>query len=158
MSTQEWIDYVVSRGEELTLQKLSDPSTYPDKVFVDYETYEKHQSRGIERSSKHLIEEWVVKFQVRDNRYMSYIITNKKEVGGWNLLQLLERGTNFYESKNPKGMTFWNRYAKKWFFKLHARKGIGQEYVDLINDMQHEIVAESVVDAIVEANDKRVGM
>ena len=157
MTVNEWIDYVVERGQELCLQRLSDETTYPeiggDRIFVDYETYAKHSSKGIDRPSNHLIDEWVVNFR-RDENELVATITNKKEVGGWNLLKLIEEGTRDYVSTTKKGMTFWYRFQKKWFFNVHKRSGISTYYTHLMGKIQEDVVYESLIDACEEANSR----
>ena len=153
MNKDEWKEYVVQRGEELTLDYLEDISNYPfingEKAFYDTETYAEHSKRRIDRNPEHLIGSWVVSFQLNGSK-LKWKISNKKYVGGWNLENLLWEGTREYVHTGKKGMAFYSRYANKWFFKMHRRKGIPQKFVTAFHELENEAALHGLEMAIKE--------
>jgi hypothetical protein len=141
LNEQEKMEYIVTRGEELTLSYLEDVSNYPfidgQTAFYDTETHYQHSKRNITRNPEHLLHNWVVNFTL-DGKIMRCKVSNKKYVGGWNLEGLLWDGTREYTHPDKKGMTFYSRYAGKWFFKIHKRKGIPKKFVTAIHDLEIE--------------------
>lgn len=142
---------IAARAEELALQYLEDTNNYPwyngEVAFVDEETYGEHAKYRLWRNAKHLYEEFVVKI-TSDEEGADWVVTNRKDVDGWNLLQMLEKGTRGYS--HPKGMSFWSKYKKRWYFNMPFRRGIQEPFMSMMDNLERDAIAYGLVNALQE--------
>ena len=158
MNRQEFRDYVCQRASQLIEEYLGDPSNYPPAylggvMFFDDITAFMHSTRNIYRNPEHLIDNWHV--DVEYDKGYKCKIRNSKFVGGINLLdQILETGTKDYEVPLfKKPMTYFNRYANKWFFNVYKRKGIDQGWATSIKKLQKDAAIDGLSQAMDEVID-----
>jgi hypothetical protein len=158
-SLDEYIDYCLDHAEDYALQYLHNLSNYPvvDEsvgwAFYDNITHEKHTNRGIYREGGHLKDMWEVSYEGEEDTWHCDI-TNTKMVGGWNLLDILSKGTSTYiVPPHKKKMSFFSRYADHWYFNMQARGGIGMSFVAAMNKLLEDAAEYGMESAMNDADE-----